>query len=276
MINEYLNSQAKFEKLELGMNLGDKAFKVDWFHITPYSPWKGGVYERMVAIVKRSLKKSLGSRVLDFRSLEALLLGIEDIVNHRPITKSSDHPKDRLALRPIDFIRPSVPHIFIPPTSPDDPDYAVSGIDTAASAKSYLDAVSKRVEDFWEQWRTLYLTQLREKNRASQIASGSKKSPKAGEVVICVDEDLPRDRWKLAVVLKPVLSEDGEIRTVIVRNHNGREISKSVNHLISLEISSSEDPNKKEEDVPEPAISSRPKRTIRKVDYCENSKKRKD
>ena len=147
VINENLNKQADFERLEFGRKLGDDAYKINWYHVTPYSPWKGGVYERMVAIVKKSLKRSLGGKVLDFRMLENLLLKVENIVNRRPLTKSSDCPSDVLALRPVDFINASVHVPFIPPTTSDeDPEFTVSTLETSEDANAVAVAISTRLQ----------------------------------------------------------------------------------------------------------------------------------
>ncbi|KHJ77470.1 hypothetical protein OESDEN_22910, partial [Oesophagostomum dentatum] len=48
-----------------------------WIKITPFAPWQGGFYERLIQTVKRALTKTLGSRVLDEDSLRTTLAEIE-------------------------------------------------------------------------------------------------------------------------------------------------------------------------------------------------------
>ena len=107
------------------------------------------------------------------------------------------------------------------------------------------------------------------------MTKGATRVPKVGDVVLCADEQMSRDYWKLAVVLKLIHSEDDEVRTVLVRNSKLNEVQKSVNHLIPLEICTVEDPNPTKADVEVKVPEKRERRSTRKdVDYCENSKKR--
>ena len=59
---------------------------VKWEFTTPRAPWKGGVWERMIRIVKRCLKKVLGKTSLSYEELETVLTEVELIVNNRPLT----------------------------------------------------------------------------------------------------------------------------------------------------------------------------------------------
>uniref|UniRef100_A0A8R1ILM3 Integrase catalytic domain-containing protein n=1 Tax=Caenorhabditis japonica TaxID=281687 RepID=A0A8R1ILM3_CAEJA len=54
--------------------------------ITPYSPWQGGIYERIVGIVKSCLYKIIGPANLTFLELETIIIECEGTVNNRPIT----------------------------------------------------------------------------------------------------------------------------------------------------------------------------------------------
>ena len=50
------------------------------------APWQGGVYERMVGIVERSLRKAIGRQRLALEQLITLLVEVEGITNSRPLT----------------------------------------------------------------------------------------------------------------------------------------------------------------------------------------------
>ncbi|EYB91146.1 hypothetical protein Y032_0210g2156 [Ancylostoma ceylanicum] len=45
--------------------------EIEWKFITPYAPWQGGFYERLMQSVKRSMYKAIGKQVLDFEALYA-------------------------------------------------------------------------------------------------------------------------------------------------------------------------------------------------------------
>ncbi|CAJ0591334.1 unnamed protein product [Cylicocyclus nassatus] len=80
---------------------------INWSFITPYSPWKGGFYERLVGSVKSCLKKTVRRETLDLWLFETLILEIEAVLNTRPLfpANSADLNTD-LVIRPIDLINP--------------------------------------------------------------------------------------------------------------------------------------------------------------------------
>ncbi|XGW34478.1 hypothetical protein V3C99_018408 [Haemonchus contortus] len=84
--------------------------RITWNFIPPSSPWMGGVWERMVGTVKRSMQKTVGRRKLTDELLHTTLYEVESIVNSRPITTIGDQDSPCEALRPIDFIYKVVRH----------------------------------------------------------------------------------------------------------------------------------------------------------------------
>ena len=75
-----------------------------WKWITEYSPWKGGFYERLVGIVKRSLKKALGKSILVREQMSTLIVEIEAIVNSRPLMYIDDDLNSGESLTPANFL----------------------------------------------------------------------------------------------------------------------------------------------------------------------------
>ncbi|VBB35409.1 unnamed protein product, partial [Acanthocheilonema viteae] len=76
-----------------------------WKNIVPGAPWTGGVYERIIGLTKRAMKKAIGRRLLWERELITLITEIEGILNTRPLT--STNFDDYVIIRPIDFISPN-------------------------------------------------------------------------------------------------------------------------------------------------------------------------
>ena len=64
----------------------------------------GGYYERLVGLVKRSLRKSLGRRMLTLVQLQTLLKEAEAVVNSRPLVYLGDDINSYVALTPGHFL----------------------------------------------------------------------------------------------------------------------------------------------------------------------------
>ena len=62
--------------------------------------------------------------------------------------------------------------------------------------------------------------------------------PKLGEVVVVKDDYLPRRACKLALIKEFIFGKDGLIRSVRIQLRNKTIISRAINHLFPLEISS--------------------------------------
>jgi len=74
--------------------LTDKGTK--WQFIPQRAPWYGGWWERLVGVMKTTIKKVLGKASVDFQTLQTVITEVEAIMNDRPITyvtSSRDDPE---------------------------------------------------------------------------------------------------------------------------------------------------------------------------------------
>ena len=76
---------------------------IEWCFIPSLSLWAGGVYERLVKLVKDSFKRTLGGTILNLEELRTFIKEVEFSVNCRPITFVSGEMDGPSCLRPIDF-----------------------------------------------------------------------------------------------------------------------------------------------------------------------------
>ena len=60
--------------------------EIKWQFTLTKSPWWGGMYERLIREVKKTLYKTLGTMHLTFEQLEAVVINIERHHNNRPLT----------------------------------------------------------------------------------------------------------------------------------------------------------------------------------------------
>lgn len=79
--------------------------KIEWNLNPPKAPWWGGWWERLVAIVKDVLKRSLGRICLHYEEMMTVLCDIESIVNDRPLTYLSEDSDDLRHLTAASFLK---------------------------------------------------------------------------------------------------------------------------------------------------------------------------
>uniref|UniRef100_A0A914PNA9 Integrase catalytic domain-containing protein n=1 Tax=Panagrolaimus davidi TaxID=227884 RepID=A0A914PNA9_9BILA len=211
---------------------------ITWDFITERAPWKGGLYERLVALVKNSLKFSIGKRAINLNEFSALLCEIEATLNSRPLTYV--HANDPFVIRPADFIYPSIDLTM--PTNEytnesNDPSYIAV---TAAGGERLYEKYMKSLEiidRFWKQWSHDYLNLLRERNNDEHknTRGAAQRAPVIGEYVLVSEADQPRGCWKIAKIIDCIKSSDEEIRSAEIEYLNGFKTRRAVNHLYPLE-----------------------------------------
>uniref|UniRef100_A0A8R1DNL3 Integrase catalytic domain-containing protein n=1 Tax=Caenorhabditis japonica TaxID=281687 RepID=A0A8R1DNL3_CAEJA len=207
---------------------------MDWKFITPLSPWKGGIYERLIGIVKKLLYSSGGTGQFKFVELFTIITEIEAIVNSRPISYNTETQDANVPVRPVDFIQPEVTlsvhqnvDILEAMKHP--------GL-TERLTREHLASINNHLAELWKQWEDLYLMQLKEAKTKSKHYT--RATPKVGQLVLVEEKLTSRYKWPLARITK--LHPDpstGDIRTVsIVIEKSNLEVLRSVNQLIPLEL----------------------------------------
>ena len=64
--------------------------------------------------------------------------------------------------------------------------------------------------EFWSRWKKEFLINLQQRQKWTKV----ERNVKIGDVVILSDNNLPRNRWQLARVVKTNQNKDGHVRTV--------------------------------------------------------------
>uniref|UniRef100_A0A7I4YSW8 DUF1758 domain-containing protein n=1 Tax=Haemonchus contortus TaxID=6289 RepID=A0A7I4YSW8_HAECO len=217
---------------------------IDWKHITPYAPWQGGFYERLIQTVKRSLYKALGRALLDLDTLTTVITEVEASLNTRPLTYQEAEPENLKPLRPIDFIQKNMTITYPLDTitvDTSDPDYhplaLAHALQTRKQAEEALQSSYAVTQKTWEIWHNSYLLSLREQHR-KWIAAMRKNSakPQVGAVALVADPLLSRNEWKLARIVETRAGDDGEVREVGLITATGTKIDRPVNLVVPLEL----------------------------------------
>ncbi|XP_053376547.1 uncharacterized protein LOC123535785 [Mercenaria mercenaria] len=223
---------------------------IKWSFIVELAPWMGGFYERLVSLVKRALRKSLGKKLLTLIQLQTLLKKVEAVVNTRPLVYIGEEfgenvltPAHFLCLNPR-IVTQSIEHDL----DENDEDY-VPHESTENKLLMIWKKGQKLVDCFWKTWRNDYLLNLRERTQTKLKSSRiqSQSMPSKGEVVL-IKDDCPRGCWKLGKITDLCISSDGNIRSAKVKTSSGRVLGRPLSLLYPLEVSSEQTTEPTEKD----------------------------
>ena len=210
--------------------------RIKWHCITPLSPFKGGVYERMVAICKKSLKGALGRKLLSFEQLRTILTEVEAVVNTRPITFVYSDSDSFQVLRPSDFLAPhrdNGPPLF---EENMEPEYCEFQSNTQQLTERWKKN-ALMLDKLWALWQTEYLAMLRERsqNDHKQKKVLATHMPRVNDIVLIHEDNMPRGAWRVGRIKELIHSADGLIRSAIVQLPKGKLLTRSICLLYPFE-----------------------------------------
>ena len=181
-----------------------------WKFIAPRAPWWGGWWERLIGVVKSSLRKTLGRQCLCRQELETVLIEIEGCVNARPLTFVGDDFESKEPLTPSHFLlgrdSPSS-RLTLPKFNPSDLDQK--------SLVKLLEQKNAFTQQFWTVWKDEYL-----RNLPPYKGEKQGKEFKVGSVVL-IEGEGSRLYWPLGLVDSIYRGKDGLVRTVSLKTAKG-------------------------------------------------------
>ena len=187
---------------------------VEWRFSPPAAPHFGGAWERLVRSVKRALQITIGRQALTDESLLTFLTEVEALLNSRPLTHVSDDPEDFEALTPN--------HFLLGRASPNLP----PGIfhDSDITSRKRWRHGQRLVDHFWQRWRREYLPSLTVRHKWKTEG----REIKAGDLVLLVEDNLPRGVWPLGRVIRTIPGADGRVRAAEVKTATGQKTRPAV------------------------------------------------
>ena len=190
---------------------------VQWIFNPPGASHFGGVWERQIRTIRKILTATLTEQTIREDNLRTLLCEIEAIINSRPLTTVSSDPQDASPLTPNHLLHHRS-GVLLPPGlfQPDD-----------VYSRRWWKQVQYLADLFWTRWRAEYLATLQQRHKWTK----TKKNIKDGDIVILVDENLPRSQWHLGKIEQVYPGSDGLVRKVKVRSGQSlldRPVSKVV------------------------------------------------
>ena len=211
---------AVFKSPKMDKYLSDH--RIIWKRYLERSPWWGGYIERQVQTVKRSLRKVMGSAVLTFEEYTTFLYEVAALVNSRPISFIYDRVDEGEPVSPA-MLMCGKSLVQVPPMF----QVNVDG-KTPQMCSGRLRYLEKLKTYFWTRWTREYLADL--KDIHSRRAVGTQlREPTVGEAVLVRNENLPRGRWKLGLIVGLKPGRDGNVRSVTVRVVRGKRVTRRGN-----------------------------------------------
>ena len=219
---------------------------IKWIFNVELAPWMGGFYERMVGIVKRSLRKTIGKRLLMFDQMQTVVKEVEAVVNKRPLVYVGDDIDSSIVITPGHFLCLN-PDTGIPETENEE-DQEYKPVESSAEKLLQIWKKGEKIlNNFWKIWQGEYLLSLRERtqNKIKSKRIQADNIPTQGDVVL-IKEDLPRGQWRLGKLNRLRVSRDGQIRSAEVQTASGKILNRPLNLLFPIETScdSSDNPVK--------------------------------
>lgn len=210
---------------------GNFTTNIKWKFIPQLAPWHGGAYERLVAIVKHCLKRTLQKQMLDETQLLTIIKEAEAVINTRPLTYVGSNLEH--ILKPADFLTPgkclSVEVLIerLP----------LSGSLIKQQLIAGWNRGNKIMDEYKEMFVNQYLLSLRERYRNSpkQARVRSQESPNVGDIVQIKGEAKNREGWKVGNISELIKGKDGLCRIAKVKVGD-KVFTRSLAHLYPLEV----------------------------------------
>jgi hypothetical protein len=176
--------------------------EIEWEFNPPSASHMGGIWERQIRTLRKVMESLLKGQVLDDERLTTLFCEIESIVNSRPITHVSSDPFDPEPLTPN--------HLLLLRGGPD----LVPGVyDKDDVYRKRWRHVQFMADTFWKRWIKEYLPSLQHRQKWNQ----QRRNLAEGDIVLVVDEQVPRKTWPLGKVTKTFTGKDGLVRSAEVK-----------------------------------------------------------
>jgi len=162
------------------------AQEIRWKFNLAKSPWWGGMYERLLKDVKKTLYKTLGKTNLAFEQLEAVVMDIERHMNNRPLMYvESESGEDQV----------STPNLVMWGQGA----YILEDIEVEDEELTrFHRRLHNAKQHAWTRWQREYLHRLMESHRVKRLDT---QPPKVGEIVPILGEEKNRGRWKKGKVI---------------------------------------------------------------------------
>lgn len=192
---------------------------IKWIFNSPYSSHHGAAWERLIRSIRRILTSLLNQQTLTDESLITFMCEVEWILNSRPLSKVSNDPSDLEVLTPNHLLLMKANNALPP------------GVFTPADvySKRRWRQINFLADLFWKRWKTDYLTLLQTRQKWFK----KERNFAIGDVVLVLDQNLPRNKWSLGRIIDVHPDDKGLVRKVRLRTKSS-EMLRPITKLCLL------------------------------------------
>ena len=194
---------------------------VTWYWNPPSAPHFGGVFEAMIKSSKRAIYAILKDADVTDEELQTTFIGVESLMNSRPLTALSDDPNDEPVLTPNHFLIGQMGGDFVPE----------SVDNTAFNPRRRWRRVQELTRHVWGRWMKEYLPHI----GSRQKWFFPTENLKVGDVVMVIDPSAARREWKVGRIERTYPGSDQLVRVVDVRVGD-KILKRSVTRISPLEF----------------------------------------
>ena len=187
---------------------------IKWKFNVPLASHHGGVWERQIRLIRKILYSICSEQRLTDESLSTFMCEVEEIINSRPLTTSSDDPQDLNPITPNHLLNLKN-NCLLPPGVFDQKD---------VYSRKRWKQIQYLADVFWSRWTKEYLPLLQRRQRWEE----AKKNLKENDVVLIADKT-PRNSWLLGRVSETIPDKHGIVRSVRLQTQHSvvvRPVSK--------------------------------------------------
>lgn len=192
----------------------------EWKFITPRAPHHGGAWERLVKSVKTALYATLKERHPKEDILRNLLIEAENVVNSRPLTYQEIDPDTMETITPNHLLQLSGKVLYAP-----------GEFKNEEHSKKVWRYSQQLVDEFWRRFIHSVLPDMRKRTKWFE----DQRPIEIDDVVLLMEENVPRNCWIKGRVSKLHPGTDGRCRSITVETNMGT-YKRPVAKIIVLDV----------------------------------------
>ncbi|KAH8317198.1 hypothetical protein KR074_001431, partial [Drosophila pseudoananassae] len=185
--------------------------------IPPRAPHMGGLWKAGVKSAKHLLLRAVGNARLTAEELQTVLVGVEAVLNSRPLGALSQDPSDGEALTPRHLLTGGLLIATPAPRTPDQQALKPSFLNVNINRLQRWRQLQAKVQGFWKHWNLEYLSTLQPRTKWHQDAP----NVAVDTLVVLKEPNQTPSKWMRGRVTEVHPGQDQRVRVVTVKTAKG-------------------------------------------------------